>query len=106
VRQVSARQHVLDHFPVYGPDGFTKVTGLTANDLRVTVYRDGAVVSATVSIAEIAGSPGEYRLIFTPDVAGLWEVEVAYVAGRQVYSQEVDVTEAVVTGSSRPPGWV
>ena len=106
MRRLSARQQVIDHFPVYGTNGFTKVQGLGAGDLAITVYRDGQVAAAQVAMAEIAGSPGEYRLSFTPDVAGLWEVEVAYAAGRQVYSEQYDVTEAVVTGSSRPPGWV
>ena len=106
MRRVNARQQIIDHFPVYGTDGFTKVQSLTAGDLTVTVYRDGQVATAQVAVAEIAGSPGEYRLSFTPDVAGLWEVEVAYAAGRQVYSEQYDVAEPVVTGSSRPPGWV
>jgi len=106
MRKVNARQQIIDHFPVYGTDGFSKVPSLTAADLKVTVYRDGQVASPAVQIAEISGSPGEYRLSFTPDVAGLWEVEVAYAAGRQVYSEQYDVAEPVVTGSNRPPGWM
>jgi len=106
MRRVTAQKEIIDHFPVYGTDGFAKVKGLTASDLKVTVYRDGQVASPAVQIVEISGSPGEYRMSFMPDVPGLWEVEVAYAAGRQVYSEQYDVTETVVTGSNRPPGWV
>ena len=105
MRRVSARTEVVDHFPVYGPDGFAKVPGLGTGDLAITVYRDGEVVEALVEIAEIAGCPGEYRLAFTPDRAGLWEVEIAYEPGKQVYAEQYEVTEAVVVGSSRPPRW-
>ena len=106
MRTVAARTEVVDHFPVYGQDGFAKVSGLGPRDFEVTVFRDGEVVAAAVRIDEIADAPGEYRLRFVPDRAGLWEVEVAYAAGRQVYAGQYEVTHAAVVGGSRPPGWV
>ena len=105
MRRVMARIEVADHFPAYAEDGFTKVAGLGPNAFATTVFRDGEVANASVVIGEIAGSPGEYRLAFTPDRAGAWEVEIAYAAGAQVYAGQYEVTEAVVVGSSRPPGW-
>ena len=105
MRRVVAGTEVVDHFPVYGDDGFTKVDGLEAGAFAVTVYRGGEVADVAVAIGEITESPGEYRLAFTPDRAGAWEVEIAYAAGSQVYAGQYDVTDAVVVGSSRPPGW-
>ena len=105
MRRVVARTEVVDHFPAYGEDGFTKVPALAPEAFAVTVYRGGEVEDVAVAISEIAESPGEYRLVFTPDRAGAWEVEIAYAAGSQVYAGQYDVTEPVVVGSSRPPGW-
>lgn len=105
MRRLSARTEVVDHFPVYGEDGFAKVPGLGPDDLAVTVFRDGEVAELAVVVTEIAGSPGEYRLSFTPDRAGFYELEVAYEAGKQVYAEQYEVTEAAVQGGSRPPGW-
>lgn len=104
MRRAYARAELVDQFPVFGEDGFTKVGGLGPGAFRTTVYRDAALAAAWVSITEIAGSSGEYRLAFTPDAPGVWEVEIAYLAGRQVYAEQYDVVEPVVVGSSRPPG--
>ena len=105
MRRVPARTEIVDHFPVYGEDGFTKVPDLGPDGFALVVYRDGEVAQVSVDISQIPGSPGEYRLAFTPQAAGSYEVEVAYEAGKQVYAEQYDVTEAVVTGGSRPPGW-
>jgi len=104
MRRAYARAELVDQFPVFGDDGFTKVGGLTAEAFRITVYRDAELAPSVVDVVEIAGSPGEYRLAFTPDFPGIWEVEIAYVARRQVYAEQYDVVEPVVVGSSRPPG--
>ena len=105
MRTVSARTEVVDHFPVYGDDGFTKVPDLGPDAFALVVFHDGEVAEVQVDIAQIPGSPGEYRLAFTPQQAGFYEVEVAYAAGKQVYAEQYQVTEAVVVGGSRPPGW-
>lgn len=105
MRRVYARMPLVDQFAVFGTDGFAKVPGLDRAAFRVTVFREAQVAWADVDIEEIEGSPGEYRLAFTPDAAGLWEVEIAYEPGRQVYSEQYEVKEPVVVGGSRPPGW-
>ncbi|MCA9608947.1 MAG: hypothetical protein KC619_25270 [Myxococcales bacterium] len=104
MRRCYARERLVDQFPVFGEDGFSKVGGLGPDAFRITLYRDAELASAAVDTTEIPGSPGEYRLGFTPDAAGIWEVEIAYVAGRQVYAEQYEVIEPVVVGSSRPPG--
>lgn len=104
MRRAYARAELVDQFPVFGDDGFTKVGGLTADAFRITVYRDAELAPSVVDVVEIAGSSGEYRLAFRPDAPGIWEVEIAYLAGRQVYAEQYDVVEPVVVGSSRPPG--
>ena len=105
MRRGHARLPLVDQFAVFGADGFGKVAGLTRDAFRVTTYRDAALAPVDVSIEEIAGSPGEYRLTFVPDAAGVWEAEIAYEAGRQVYAEQYEVTEPVIVGGSRPPGW-
>ena len=104
MRRAYARAALVDQFPVFGEDGFTKVGGLGPDSFRITVYRDAELAAAPLDVVEIDGSPGEYRLAFTPEAAGIWEVELAYLAGRQVYAEQYNVVEPVVVGSSRPPG--
>lgn len=105
MRTVGARTEIIDHFPVYGDDGFAKVPDLGPDAFALVVFHDGEVAQVNVDISQIPGSPGEYRLAFTPTQAGFYEIEVAYEAGKQVYAEQYEVTEAVVTGGSRPPGW-
>lgn len=105
MRRAYARMPLVDQMPVFGPDGFSKVGGLGRGAFTVTTYRDAELVPTEVSVEEIDGSPGEYRLSLVPDAAGIWEVEVTYEAGRQVYAEQYQVTEPVVVGGSRPPGW-
>lgn len=105
MRRVYARAPLVDQFAVFGPGGFDKVAGLQRSAFAVTTYRDARLDDAEVGVEEIAGSPGEYRLTFVPHTPGVWEVEIAYAPGRQVYSEHYDVTEPVVIGGSRPPGW-
>ncbi len=104
MRRAYARAELVDQLPIFGEDGFTKVAGLGRDALRVTVYRDAVVAPSRVEVAEIEGSPGEYRLAFTPDGPGVWEIEIAYAAGRQVYAARYEIVEPVVVGGSRPPG--
>lgn len=105
MRRVAARTEIVDHFPVYGEDGFTKVPDLGPDAFALVVFHDGEVAEVNVDVSQIAASPGEYRLAFTPVQPGFYEIEVAYAAGKQVYAEQYEVTEAVVLGGSRPPGW-
>ena len=100
-----ARTPIVGHFPVYGEDGFTKVPDLAPGAFALVVFHDGEVAEVQVDVSQIPQSPGEYRLAFTPQAAGFYEVEVAYTAGKQVYAEQYEVTEAIVSGGSRPPGW-
>ena len=100
-----ARTPIVDHFPVYAEDGFTKVPDLAPGAFALVVFHDGEVAEVQVDVSQIPQSPGEYRLAFTPHAAGFYEVEVVYTAGKQVYAEQYEVTEAIVSGGSRPPGW-
>lgn len=104
MRRVPALVPVLDHFPIYANDGFSKVPDLGPEAFVVVVYRDGEVADVTVQVSPIAQSPGEYRLAFTPMLPGFYEVEVAYAAGQQVYTESYEVVAPIVEGSNRPPG--
>jgi len=71
-RQVKINEAVIDQFPVFDFDGYTKLSGQT---FVSTVWKDAVVDGATVTITEI-GSSGEYKMEFTPDSIGFWKVEV------------------------------
>lgn len=87
-RYVQIGQAVIDQFPVWADDGYTKVSGVT--DFDVTVWKDGVEVSATVTIAEI-GTSGEYRVELTPNLTGIWMIEVFIPLNKDVWGAEYNV---------------
>lgn len=94
VRQVKVNTQVVDQFPVYDSDGYTKISGLNpATQMTTTVYLDGAVVGSppTVTITEI-GSSGEYKLTFTPNQLGFWQLEVNVPSETQIWKADYDVS--------------
>lgn len=99
VRKVAFGATVIDQFPIYGANGYTKVSGLVAGvDFTVVVYRNGAIFVIAVTVTEI-GSTGEYKLSFTPSQVALWQVEVRYAAQQQTWKAEYDVAvEGALSG--------
>jgi hypothetical protein len=85
---------ILDQFPIYEPDGWTKITGETA--FSVTLWVDGVPRVVAYTIAEI-GTSGEYVFEFTPDVPGKWVTEVGVDATQAVYGGTYVVTQAPLT---------
>ena len=83
-REVETGSPVIDQFPAFEVDGYTKRSGLLAGDFAPVVYRDGAVVALPVTITPVPGDPGEYKTIFTPDVNGFYELHV-----RVIFNQEI-----------------
>jgi len=74
-REVKTGAAVVDHFPVYEDDGFTKHSGLGPGDFVSTVYLNSSPIGLTVSITEI-GSSGEYQCLFVPPVDGVYDIEI------------------------------
>ena len=63
---------IIDQFPVFAADGYTKVPGVTG--LEISVWRNG-VLTSLIPLVEDLGT-GEYKVSFTPYVPGVWLVEV------------------------------
>lgn len=81
---------VVDQFPAYETDGYTKRSGLTVGggDLSVTVWHDGVEQSGyPVTITE-DGTSGEYAVTYTPSDVGLWLVEVLIDFSKDVWAGE------------------
>jgi len=66
---------VVDQIAVIQSDGYTKVTGLGPGDFAPTLWDNGTVSAATVSVVELGG--GEYQVSFTPDALGHWILDLA-----------------------------
>jgi hypothetical protein len=72
-RQIRVGDPVVDHFPVFDLDGYTKKSGETT--FTSVLWKDGVESVVSVSISEIASS-GEYKVSFTPDTVGVWSIQV------------------------------
>ena len=80
IREVEPGSLVVDQFPVFDEDGYSKKAGLTqgAGDFTVTVWREAVPVPVPVVISEIVTTPGEYQIQWTPTlgVIGRYEIQV------------------------------
>jgi len=63
------------------------VTGLTAPDFDVTLLHDGVLSVIPVTITELAGKPGFYRIEFTPDDTGRWSIDIIRTGNNKVRYQ-------------------
>jgi len=79
---------IIDLFPVWQLDGYTKKSGETSFD--VTLWKDGIVNSATVTITETMSS-GMYEARFIPDELGFWYLEVKIPYNGQVWKGEYNI---------------
>ncbi len=86
---------VIDQFPVFDTDGYSKKSGLTlgAGDFVVTSWRDSVQVTVPLTISEIAGTPGEYKVTWTPPagVYGRYEIQVFIDYNKQIWHGEYQV---------------
>jgi len=83
-REVETGSLVLDQFPAFENDGYSKRSGLGGGDFVSTVFLDGAIVVVPVTITEIDVS-GEYRTSFTPATDGLYELQVLIDFNKQIW---------------------
>lgn len=87
-RQVQINSLVIDQFPVWESDGFTKRSGETV--FTSNLWNDGVPSVLPVAISEI-GVSGEYQASFTPDSMGMWLLEILIPYNEQVWFQLFDV---------------
>lgn len=90
MREIQLGDMITDQFPVFQADRVTKQTGETV--FTTTLWKDGVVQTPTpsVSIVEI-GSSGEYKVTFTPDTEGFWELEIDPDYNDDLWSGQYDV---------------
>jgi len=74
-REAEVSVPVLDQFPAFEEDGFSKRTGLNPGDFIATVFQDSVVTALVVTITEI-GTTGEYKTSFTPPSIGFYELQI------------------------------
>lgn len=92
-REVKVSEEVVDQFPVFDLDGYTKKSGETS--FTKTIWQNGSVRSdIPVTISEIGSSPGEYKVSWTPDSVGFWMVEVDINYNKDVWVGDYDVVSA------------
>ena len=85
-RDVETGELVIDQFPAFEDDGYTKRSGLvTPTDLIVTVYKDGVIDATVVTIAEI-GTIGDYKVSFTPATDGLYVIQVLIDFSKEIWA--------------------
>src|SRR5512136_3121820 len=91
-REVEIGATVLDQFPAFENDGYSKRSGLGPADFTVTAFVNGAVAVTAVAVIEI-GSTGEYKVSFIPSVPGLHELQVLIDFNKEIWHAQY---EAVV----------
>jgi len=103
-RQVVVSTLITDQFSLYtAPGGFTKVSNEPPGNFTVTTYLNGADNAATITLAEIGTSLGEWTATWTPDTVGFWVIEIVNATYNHRTKLEYDVGTALVTGANRPP---
>ena len=82
---------VIDQFPAFEDDGFTKRVGLSSGDFTVTAFKDGVLqVGFLLTIVEISAS-GEYRISFTPVTTGFFNIQVLVNFSKDIWEGEFDI---------------
>lgn len=71
-------------------DWYTKITGEAAN-FAASVWLNGAADGETVTVAEV-GVTGEYKVTFTPDAIGLWELEILHAGMGISIREQIEVS--------------
>lgn len=105
-RLTAASQVVYDQADIFHNDGYTRVLGLTPNQLVLEVYfnnvpqswiliNGASVTDAQVVVGSVYFSPianGPYSLRWRPSGIGYWRLVLIYAAGNQILAQDYDVS--------------
>lgn len=96
IREVEDNVAVVDHFPAFELDGYTKRSGLSQGlgDFTIATFYDGTEVSIPVTITEI-GSLGEYKVEWTPPLSqlGYYVVQVLIGFNDEIWYGSYDVVD-------------
>lgn len=85
MREAKVNVEIVDQFSVFDFDGTSKVSGLSG--FNVSVWCNAVPRVRVVDVVEI-GSSGEYRFAFTPDIVGVWKVEIIVGFTADVFASE------------------
>lgn len=96
-REITVGTPVIDQFPIWEEDGYTKKSGETVFQKRI--WLDGVPQGNPITIAEI-GTSGEYRAEFTPDAPGFWLLEVKIPYNEEVWFGQYETVGDIKFGSS------
>jgi hypothetical protein len=86
-REVEDGIQVIDQFPVFDNDGYSKKSGLLAGNFSAEVFRNAVLdLSVTVTISEI-GVTGEYKVLWTPPLGnlGYYNVQVINDFNKEIW---------------------
>lgn len=89
IREVEDNVEVVDQFPAFEGDGYTKRSGLLqgSGDFSVTAFKDAAEYAVSVTIEEI-GTTGEYKVRWTPALSqlGLYHIQVLVDFSKEIWA--------------------
>lgn len=95
-RQAALGDVIIDQFPAFENDGYTKRSGLTDIDFTVTVHQDGVQVALPVTIIEI-GVTGEYKVQYEPTAEAFWQVQILIDFNKEIWISSVEVGGSLST---------
>lgn len=109
-RHAKVEEALVEVFTVFDLDGYTPVSGLTADDFELTVYQNGAVAAGVECALTEVGSSGDYVLSVAAGLpaAGVWVItayctfnEARYRSVIEVREHDVDdIFDIMVSGGS------
>jgi hypothetical protein len=88
MRHIAAGDPVVDMFPVFEDDGYTKHSGLVGGDFTTKVWRDGSPFPLAVVVTEEDAS-GEYVVGYVPPGDGYWKIEIFVDYNKDIWISEV-----------------
>lgn len=91
IRSVQPGEQVVDQFPAFEDDGYSKRSGLAFGDFTFSTFHDGSSEYIPVVVAEI-GSVGEYKVEYTPPTDGLWVVQVLIDFNKAIWQSVVEAS--------------
>lgn len=96
IREVEDNVPVIDHFPAFELDGYTKRSGLIqgSGDFDITTFYDGTLVGLSVAVTEI-GATGEYKVEWTPPFGqlGYYQIQVLIMFNKEIWYGTYDVVD-------------
>lgn len=95
---------IIELFPVFEDDGYTKTPGVPLGDFDVSFWKDGTFTPTPYVISDLG--TGDYRLTFTPNEEAVWHVEVYIPYNNDIHYVDVEVRSGNLTTISNDLGQI